>query len=207
MLLLGILQDCIGQPWTTQKSILCPVLWFFFDSLWLLEGVLSFQMENFHINYIRIFIYILMCIIGIFGRVSIFDSFWVFKHISYYFTFFPLLYLSMPLPIIHHQVTCTLLFFSLLLVNSPTTPNTPTRADFYFPCFCSYSTLFTQIWRSGARTSDEGVDVMLFFPRYLTQYGQFWFHALAYKVNDFIFISSSIVFHSVYALQYFQYYY
>lgn len=173
MLLLSILQDCIRQPWTTQKSVLCPVLRFFLDGLWLLEGVLSFQMENFHINYIRIFIYILMYIIGIFGRVPIFDSFWVFKYISYYFTFFPLLYLSMSLPIIHHQVTCTLLIFSLLLVNSPTTPTTPTRIDFYFPCFCSYSMLLTQIWRFGARTSDERVDVMLFFSKYLTQYGQF----------------------------------
>lgn len=78
----------LDNPYQQLKSaLLMLLLRFLLDDLWLLKGALSAQMGNFHLTYIHMFIYQLMCIIDIFRRIvnsMVLHDF--FRQPYYYFT-------------------------------------------------------------------------------------------------------------------------
>lgn len=60
----------LGVSWMTltnsKEGFLCLMLGFLLDGLCILEEALSAYMGNFHLNSVCIFIYRVMCIIGVF---------------------------------------------------------------------------------------------------------------------------------------------
>lgn len=128
-----------------KRALLRLLLRFLLDDLQLLKGPLSAQMGNFHLTYIHMFIYQLICIIDIFRWiVNSLVLYYFFRQPYYYFTpitpysifiFLPLFNLEPPFFHLPHQITYALIFPSL----SISTPN-PSNGHFLLsPGFCSYS--------------------------------------------------------------------
>ena len=136
----------LDSPEQQFKIFIIPIIWFLFDSLWLLREALSCQVTNFHL---------IMCILAL-----ILCKYIMIHWLSQTFSvlFIPLLSLSfcivLPLPCLIKVYSFShflLRSYCIVLFPSIQFPISHLWSLFYFTGFCDFYGLYTHIWIFGVR--------------------------------------------------------